>query len=37
MKTDLGKKSKKDFEKFFFKLMNSAVWKMENSGKCEKT
>ena len=29
-------KKKKNFEKFFFKLMNNAVF-WENYGKCEKT
>ena len=36
MHTNLRKKSKYDFEKDFFKLMNGAVF-LENYGKCEKT
>ena len=36
MNTDLRKKVKIYFEKYFFKLMNNVtIWK--NDGKCEKT
>ena len=36
MNTDLTKKAKNDFEKYFFKLMNFPVF-LKNYGKCGKT